>query len=151
VQIILNIFWIRNQNFAFQHRIFSRISTFSFKILNCNNSPKSLHSDILESYLNISAYEIIVEFERKTGYLYLTGYVTDKFLTEQSARKVRIFSNKNEVNNKCHLLLCIVNISYSFVKYIFCSFSGIFLGALVMAFFTFDALNSIKALIYAVE
>ena len=29
--------------FAFQHRIFSRISTFSFKILNFNNSPKPLH------------------------------------------------------------------------------------------------------------
>jgi len=35
---------------AFQHRVFSRLSIFSFKILNFSMSPKVLREDILENF-----------------------------------------------------------------------------------------------------
>ena len=44
---------------AFQHRIFHRISIFSFKLLNFLNKPKTLHECVLDNFLEKSAADVL--------------------------------------------------------------------------------------------
>ena len=46
-----------------QHRIFHRITSFFYKLLNFESAPKILHNDLKDNYLELSFFDICPNFK----------------------------------------------------------------------------------------